>query len=100
MKKELSLLTVAGYLDFAPDQFSFAQDGEQTELSAEEQAYADSVAAAEADTAAEEARREESRQAAEQAALDRAEENAAQDLTFHQEVKRLFIDGDPRFMSF
>src|SRR5690606_26601854 len=73
---------------------------EQTELSAEEQAYADSVAAAEADTAAEEARREESRQAAEQAALESAEENAAQDLTFHQEVKRLFIDGDPRFMSF
>ena len=100
MKKVLSLLTVAGFLAFAPAHFSFAQDGEQTELSAEEQAYADSVAAAEADTAAEEARREESRQAEEQAALDRAEENAAQNLTFHQEVKRLFIDGDPRFMSF
>ncbi len=101
MKKVLSLLTVAGFLAFAPAHFSFAQEGEQTELSAEEQAYADSVsAAAEANAAAEDAKREESRQAAEQAALDRAEENAAQDLTFHQEVKRLFIDGDPRFMSF
>lgn len=98
MKKVLSLLTVAGFLAFAPAQLTFAQDGEQTEMSAEEQAQADSIAAA--DAAAEEARREESRQAAEQAALERAEEEAAQDLTFHQEVKRLFIDGDPRFMSF
>ena len=100
MKKVLSLLTVAGFLAFAPAHLTFAQDGEQTELSAEEQAYADSVAAAEADTAAEEAKREESRQAEQQAALDRAEADAAQNLTFHQEVKRLFIDGDPRFMSF
>src|SRR5690554_2916451 len=100
MKKVLSLLTFAGFLAFAPAHLTFAQDGEQTELSAEEQAYADSVAAAEADTAAEEAKREESRQVEQQAALDRAEADAAQNLTFHQEVKRLFIDGDPRFMSF
>lgn len=98
MKKVLTFLTVAGLLAFAPAQNTVAQgETDQQEMSAEE-AAADSVAKAEA--AAEEARKEEAKRAAEQAALDKAEEQATQNLTFHQEVKRLFIDGDPRFMSF
>lgn len=100
MKKVLSLLTLAGFLAFAPAQNSFAQDGEQAEMTeeqAQEQAAEDSIAEAQA---AEEARKEESRKAEEEAALEKAEEEADNNLSFHQEVKRLFIDGDPRFMSF
>ena len=101
MKKVLSLLTLAGFLAFAPAQFATAQDGEQAEMTAEEeqaQAKQDSIAAAQA--AEQEAREAENRKAAEAAALEKAEEQSTQQLSFHQEVKRLFIDGDPRFMSF
>lgn len=97
MKKVLSLLTLAGFLAFAPAQFATAQDGEQAEMTAEEeqaQAEQDSIAAEQ------EAREAENRKAAEAAALEKAEEQSTQQLNFHQEVKRLFIDGDPRFMSF
>lgn len=100
MKKVLSLLTLAGFLALAPAQYSFAQDGDQAEMTEEQaqaQAAEDSIAQVQA---AEEARKEENRKAAEAAALEKAEEEAVNDLSFHQEVKRLFIDGDPRFMSF
>jgi biopolymer transport protein ExbB len=103
MKKVLTFMTLAGLLAFAPAQFTSAQGNAAKQKIAAEEARADSVAKAEeaaAAEAAEAARKAEAKQAAEQAALEKAEEQASQNLTFHQEVKRLFIDGDPRFMSF
>lgn len=97
MKKVLSILTVAGFLAFGPAQIIFAQD-DQTEVS-EEQVRADSIEQANAAAAAEAAQQEESRRVAEQTALADAEAAATGSLTFHQEVKRLFIDGDPLFTS-
>lgn len=98
MKKVLSILTVAGFLTFGPVNLVFAQDGnnqEEVELVDQEAAAAEAAA-----EAAEAARQEEAKKAAEAAALEKAEQQSSQNLSFHQEVKRLFIDGDPRFMSF
>lgn len=101
MKKLLSLLTVAGFLAFSPANYIFAQADGQADMTEEEiQANQEAEAAAAAQAEQEAAQKEESRRAAEQAALEKAEEQSTQELSFHQEVKRLFIDGDPRFMSF
>ncbi len=99
MKKVLSILTVAGFLTFGPVNLVFAQDGNNQEVEQVEQDSAATAAAAAAE-AAESARQEEAKKAAEAAALEKAEQQSSQNLSFHQEVKRLFIDGDPRFMSF
>jgi biopolymer transport protein ExbB len=100
MKKVLSILTVAGFLTFGPVSLVFAQDGNnQDEVEQVEQDSAATAAAAAAE-AAESARQEEAKKAAEAAALEKAEQQSSENLSFHQEVKRLFIDGDPRFMSF
>lgn len=99
MKKVLSILTVAGFLTFGPVNLVFAQDGNNQEVEQVEQDSAATAAAAAAE-AAEAARQEEAKKAAEAAALEKAEQQSSQNLSFHQEVKRLFIDGDPRFMSF
>jgi biopolymer transport protein ExbB len=98
MKKVLSILTVAGLLIFAPVNSFYAQDGgNEAEV---EQVDPEAAAAAAAEAAAEAARQEEAKKAAEAAALEKAEQQSSENLSFHQEVKRLFIDGDPRFMAF
>jgi len=97
MKKVLSILTVAGLLIFAPVNSFYAQDGGNN---AEVEQVDQEAAAAAAAEAAEAARQEEAKKAAEAAALEKAEQQSSENLSFHQEVKRLFIDGDPRFMAF
>jgi len=98
MKKVLSILTVAGLLIFAPVNSFYAQDGGTDAAVAQTDSVAN--AAAEAEAAAEATRQEEAKSAAEAAALEKAEEQSSENISFHQEVKRLFIDGDPRFMAF
>jgi biopolymer transport protein ExbB len=101
MKKVLSILTLAGLLIFAPVNSFYAQDGgSEAEVEQVDAEAAAAEAAAQAAEAAEAARQEEAKKAAETAALEKAEEQSAENLSFHQEIKRLFIDGDPRFMSF
>ncbi len=79
MKKLLALFLLTGVLTFSHAGMLMAQDqADTTDMAAEEPAAATQV---------------------ENAAGQELVEGAGEDASFHQEVKRQFIDGDWRFMS-
>jgi biopolymer transport protein ExbB len=94
MKKLFSLFAVVAFLTFGIGQFSYAQDGDTTEMQTEmaDSASTDTVMAEETPSMEEPA--EESTESAEETTAV-----AKEDKSFHQILKEKFIEGGPEFMG-
>ncbi len=95
MKKLFALLTITGLLSFGAFNTVYAQD----ELTAEEQAIADSTEEANAAAAEAEKKAADEKAAAAADAAANAEPEVAEDKSFTQVIKQKFIEGGPGFMG-
>ncbi len=97
MKKLFALLTVVGLLSFGAFNTAYAQ--EETELTPEEQAIADSTEEADAAAAAEAEKKAAEEKAAAEAPAEEVAEAPAEEMSFTQVIKQKFIEGGPGFMG-
>ena len=105
MKKLLTLLAIFGMLTFGFNSTAFAipqdQEDEQTEMN-DAEASEDEMGDAEDAEGMEEEAEEEEEAAAPATTMEASDddmESAREELSFHQVIKKQFIDGGPEFMS-
>ncbi|MEQ8910498.1 MAG: MotA/TolQ/ExbB proton channel family protein [Vicingaceae bacterium] len=93
MKKLFTLFAVASFLTFGVGQYSYAQDGDSTEMQTE---MADSAST---DTAMAEETMEEPAAEETTEPVEESTEVAEVEKSFHQVLKEKFIEGGPSFMG-